>query len=186
MSELSGDEDWDDGENPQTLRTFVRTMVHELKGVAARKLRGFSASESLTPTGLVNEVYVRLTHELGQDATWENRRHFLNAAAQKMHQLLIDRWRRRRAAVHGGQFRRVDFDDAEMPQGMPAADWSDLHAALEVLEKTDSPSATVIRWHYLLALPMVDVAAAQEISLSTADRARRRGLNWLRTRFESG
>jgi RNA polymerase sigma factor (TIGR02999 family) len=191
-------EEWEtpEADHPQTIRTLVQQILRELKVVASRKLRDQPPSESLTPTGLVHEVYLRFTQELGVEATWQNRVHFLNAAAKKMNHILIDRARRRHAAIRGGRLQRVPLDDAPAADDLPTGDWSDLHAALEALERVDDEAATVIRWRYLLDLPLsvvtlvlndaLDSARRRSpVSLSTVDRARRRGLEWLRKWIEA-
>lgn len=171
--------------SPQFTRSLIQDIYRELKAVAANKLRGFPRDESLSPTELVSEVYVRFTQELGEDASWENRRHFLNASARKMNQILIDRARRRGAERHGGQHRRVEMEDECLADGLPSTDWSSLKDALELLEQADSQAATVLRWHFLLQFSLGDIAEALEISLSTVDRARRRGLRKLRETLSS-
>jgi DNA-directed RNA polymerase specialized sigma24 family protein len=130
------------------------------------------------------------------EATWQNRVHFLNAAAKKMHHVLIDRARRRHAAIRGGQLHRLELDDAEASADLPTNDWGDLDAALNALAQVDDEAATVIRWRYLLEIPLTLVAQLLNdairasarrgpVSLSTVDRARRRGLEWLRKWLES-
>jgi RNA polymerase sigma factor (TIGR02999 family) len=183
-------------DHPQTIRTLVQETLRELKIVASRKLRDEPPSESLTPTALVHEVYLRFTHELGVEATWQNRVHFLNAAAKKMNQVLIDRARRRHTAIRGGHLHRLELDDAAASVELPTSDWGDLDAALNALEQVDDEAATVIRWRYLLEIPLTLIAQVLNdslgksarrgpVSLSTVDRARRRGLEWLRTWLES-
>ena len=154
--------------------------------MTAKKLRCCQVEESLTPTALVTEVYLRFAQELGQDASWENRRHFLNASARKMNQLLIDRVRRRGAEKRGGLRRKVEMEEDRLSDDLPTTDWTSLRDALESMDQTDSQAATVIRWHYLLQFTLPEIAEALEVSLSTVDRARRRGLqkllDWLNYR----
>lgn len=180
--------DMDYGEksdDAQTTRSLIQAIYRELKAAAAMKLRDGTSAESMTPTALVNEVYLRFAEELGEDATWQNRRHFFNAAARKMKFILIDRARRRKAAVHGGGWQRVDLNDAANIEGIPASGWSDLYEALERLEHMDAQAATVLRWRYLLQFSLPEIAESLAISESTAERAQRRGIRALRIQFES-
>lgn len=177
--------DNENGDDAQSTRSLVQAIYRELKAAAAVKLGDGTSAESMTPTALVNEVYLRFAEELGEDATWKNRRHFFNAAARKMKFILVDRARRRKAAVHGGGWQRVDLNDASHIEGIPASGWSDLYEALERLEHMDAQAATVLRWRYLLQFSLPEIAESLAISESTAERAQRRGIRALRIQFES-
>lgn len=177
--------DRETGDEAQSTRSLIQAIYRELRAAAAVKLRDGATAESMTPTALVNEVYLRFAAELGEDATWQNRRHFFNAAARKMKLILVDRARRRKAVIHGGGWQRVDFGDTANIESMAATDWSDLYEALERLERVDVQAATVIRWHYLLQFSMSEIADSLSISESTAERAQRRGIRELRKQFES-
>ena len=166
----------------QTTRSLIQAIYRELKAAAAVKLRDESPSVTMTPTALVNEVYLRFAREMGEDATWENRRHFFNAAAKKMTFILMDRARKRKAVRHGGGWQRVEIDDDVAIKNLPSVDWSDLYDALERLERISSLCATVLRCRYLLQFSMneiVEILGGPPATIDSVDRARRKGLKEL-------
>src|SRR5262249_55323678 len=84
----------------------------ELRALAASLTSQLQPGQTLQPTALVHEAYLRLVRD--QDPGWHGRRHFFGAAARAMRQILIEQARRKAAAKHGGPSRRV------APAGGPA------------------------------------------------------------------
>src|SRR5215813_5815846 len=87
-------------------------VYDELRHLAARKMASESPGQTLQPTALVHEAWLRL----GGDAQppWHNRTHFFSAAAEAMRRILIDRARSKRACRHGGGHERIDVDEVEI------------------------------------------------------------------------
>jgi len=112
-------------------------VYDELRRLAAHKLAQEKACQTLQPTALVHEAYLRLVGD-GDTSSWENRRHFFAAAAEAMRRILVERARHRHSAKAGGQMRRRVLSDIEEPAGEPALD---LLALIEALEY--SPKACV-------------------------------------------
>src|SRR2546430_2575729 len=79
---------------------LIAVLYPELRSVAARLLRPDERGRTLQPTALVNELFVKLAGQ--QDATWQDRGHFLAVAAQLMRRILVDHARRRNAGKRGG------------------------------------------------------------------------------------
>jgi RNA polymerase sigma factor (TIGR02999 family) len=92
-------QEWRDGD-PEALPRLTAALYSELRRVAAGIIRGGSGSQTVRPTGLVHELYLRLPALKATD--WQSRGQFLNLAAAVMRNLLVDRARRRRAAKRGG------------------------------------------------------------------------------------
>src|SRR5206468_1422225 len=88
----------------------------ELRQLAARKMTQESGTQTLQPTALVHEAWLRLGGE--EQPTWENRTHFFCAAAEAMRRILIDRARRKQAVRHGGGQERLNVDEIEIAAPM--------------------------------------------------------------------
>src|SRR5258707_4634096 len=87
-------------------------VYDELRRLAAHRMANEAAGQTLQPTALVHEAWLRLVGN--QNEKWDGRAHFFAAAAEAMRRILIDRARRKRAARHGGGQQRVDIQDAEL------------------------------------------------------------------------
>lgn len=148
-------------------------VYDELRALARARLGQEAPGQTLQPTALVHEVYIRL---LGPDPTlkWDNRGHFFGAAARAMRRILIERARHRRRLKHGGGRDRIEFPedlaaltsetlDTE-PQG---AELERLDIALTRLEQVSARKAEVVMLRYFAGLKLEEVAAALGVSLAT-------------------
>lgn len=148
---------------------LMRVVYDELRDLAGAKMARERDGQTLEPTALVHEAWLRLGGD--HQPPWNSRSHFFGAAAEAMRRILIERARRRRAARHGGDQQRVAF--AEM-SSLACAQADDrilaVDEALDRLAAVDAPAATLVKLHYFSGLPMRDVALALEISESTAWR----------------
>jgi RNA polymerase sigma factor (TIGR02999 family) len=153
---------------PGAADRLLPLVYQELRRIAAAKMARESANLTLQPTALVHEAWLRL----GGDAqtAWQNRRHFLAAAAEAMRRILIDRARQRQAVRHGGGLERVDFDQVEIP-GAPADDrFLALGEALDRLAQASPEKAELVKLRYFTGLTLEEAAAAMDISLAMAKR----------------
>ncbi len=135
-------------------------------GSAARKMAGEAHSQTLQPTALVYEAWLRLTG--AGDQTWQNRAHFHGAAAEAMRRILIERARRRLAAKRGSGAMPLDVDEIEIPS--PASDDDNLLRVNEALEKftaIDSRKAELVKLRYFIGLNFEETAAALGIAVPT-------------------
>lgn len=151
-------------------RAFDRLLplvYDELHRMARGYLSRERAEVSLQPTGLVNEVCLRL---LGWDPVrWQNRGHFYGVSAQMMRRVLVDIARRRRAGRRGGPgVVHVPIEDIELPADEADADLVALDSALEELAAEDARKAQVVELKFFGGLSMEDIAQALGISLRTA------------------
>jgi RNA polymerase sigma factor (TIGR02999 family) len=140
----------------------------ELRQVAARKMAGESATQTLQPTALVHEAWLRL----GADAQphWQNRAHFFAAAAEAMRRILIEHARRRRTAKHGGGRERVPWD--ELAIAAPGEDDEILavHEALDRLAAHDAEKAELVNLKYFAGLTFEQTAEVLGLSVPTVKR----------------
>jgi RNA polymerase sigma factor (TIGR02999 family) len=152
-------------------------VYEELRRLAANKLASQPPGQTLQTTALVHEAWLRLagTH----DGQWQNRTHFLAAAAEAMRHILIDNARRKNRVRHGKGLTRVNLEDVDFAC---AADDETLLRVDEALTKfaaEDPRKAELVKLRYFAGLNMADAAEALGISESTAKRAWAYARAWL-------
>src|SRR5271166_6072764 len=103
----------------------------ELRRLAAQKLAREAPGQTLEPTALVHEAYLRLV-DVDQAQHWDSRGHFFAAAAEAMRRILVEAARRKRRSKHGGDRQRIDLDEALSVVG-PQEDLVALDSALDRL-----------------------------------------------------
>src|SRR5436309_3354096 len=100
--------------DPHAAEQLLPLVYEELRRLAAQKLAQEMSGQTLQPTALVHEVYLRLVdHDKAQH--WNSRGHFFAAAARAMRRLLVENARRKKRQRHGGALKRVDLTDALAP-----------------------------------------------------------------------
>ncbi len=154
-------------------------VYQELRKLAASKLGREKPGQTLQPTALVHEAYLRLVNEVGE-ARWENRGHFFAAAAVAMRRILVESARRKSRVKHGGEFQRVELDDHDIPIESPPEEILALDEALTRLEGEDADAASVVRMHFFAGLSIEDAAEALGMSRATAYRHWTYARAWLR------
>lgn len=140
-------------------------LYDELRALAERRLAREAPGQTLQPTALVHEAWVRLVGE--HDPGWSGRAHFFGAAARAMRRILVERARARRSAKRGGGAARVTIDADALEARAPDDDVLDLEAALERLERRDARKARVVELRHFAGLTLEEVAVALGLSLST-------------------
>jgi RNA polymerase sigma factor (TIGR02999 family) len=143
-------------------------VYEELRKLAAQKLAQEKPGQTLQPTALVHEAYLRL---VGVDKApqWDSRRHFFAAAAEAMRRILIDSARRKRRPKHGGDQRRVDLDEA-VSISEAKDDLLALDEALSRLAAEAPAKAELVKLRYFAGLSLDEAAACLGISPATAKR----------------
>jgi len=141
----------------------------ELRKLAALRLAQEKPGQTLQATALVHEAFLRLVD--GEKVQqWSSRKHFFAAAAESMRRILVDNARRKRRPKHGGDRRRVEFDEACTFAEDRADQILSLHEALEKLERESPEKAELVKLRYFAGLSHQDAAITLGISPSTADR----------------
>ena len=146
-------------------------VYEELRRLAAAKLAREAPGQTLQPTALVHEAWLRLGAD-GQPQ-WANRAHFFAAAAESMRRILIDKARRKRAVRHGGEFAKVSADATGFELASPELDVEDLllvNEALDALAAHDSRKAELVKQKYFVGLTLEEAADVLGISHRTAKR----------------
>jgi RNA polymerase sigma factor (TIGR02999 family) len=153
------------GVGPEAPDQLVQAVYQELRRLAASKLAREAPGQTLQPTALVHEAWLRL---VGDDKRrFEDRTHFFAAAAEAMRRILIDRARRRHAVRHGGQYERV-----QMQEDMLASPGDDeqllaLNDALQKLERKHPTQAQVVKLRYFAGMNNEEIAELLGVSIST-------------------
>jgi RNA polymerase sigma factor (TIGR02999 family) len=145
-------------------------VYDELRKLAAAKMARESAGQTLQPTALVHEVWLRLGAD--QQPSWQNRAHFFAAAAEAMRRILIENARRRHALRHGGGIEKVSADATPLEIASPEADEELLllHDALDALARHDPRKAELVKHRYFTGLELAEIAEIMQISERTAKR----------------
>ena len=162
----------------ERLLTVVYEELHQL---ARARMAHLPPGQTLQPTALVHEAYLRLTDK--SDAAWESRRHFFFAAARAMRDILVKQARRKAGPVRGGGRRRQELDEACADIEPPGDNVLAVHEALEELEKQDPLKAQVVLLRYFSGLTTAETAEVLGLSPSTLDRKWRYIRAWLLKRL---
>ena len=157
-------------------------LLYEELRRRARGMVGARAGQTLGPTAVVHEAWLRLAD--GVSEGWGDRRHFFGVAAKAMRSVLVDHGRARQAQKRGGGRERVPLDDALEWIGEREVDVLDLDAALSRLARLDPDLARLVELRFFAGLSIDDTAAALELSTATVERSWRTARAWLRAALE--
>lgn len=174
---------WGRGE-PAALDQLTPQVYGELHKLARAYLRRGGSGQSLQPTALINEAYVRLLDQ-SPPVEWKNRAHFFGIASRLMRVILVDHARARHAQKRGSAAAAVTLEDAMAVSPGRAPDVLEIDEALSRLAEVDERKAKVIEMRYFGGMDREEVAAALGLTVSTVKRDLRLGEAWLR-RFLAG
>ncbi len=163
---------------------LILTVYQELRHLAAKKLQGEAPGQTLQPTALVHEAYLRLLGN--QDQTWKSRTHFFSAAAEAMRRILVDNARRKKSLKRGEKHQRINIEDADQAIKGPPKDIVALDEALSELAASDKLKADLIKLRYFAGLTIEEAAEALDLSLTTTKRHWRYAKAWLYNQITTG
>ena len=162
----------------QASEELLPLVYDELRRLAAMRMANEAAGNTLQPTALVHEAWLRLTGE--NDQSWENRAHFFGAAAEAMRRILIERARRKsRLKRGGGQQIRLDIADVDLAAATPDDHVLLINEALEQLEQASPEEARVVLLKFFGGLTNQEVADILHTSKRTIDRQWAAAKIWL-------
>ncbi len=162
---------------------FFLTVYDELRGLARKRLTGLPPGNTLQPTALVHEAFLRIEKSDGKD--WNSRGHFFSAASEAMRQILVEQARRKSSLKHGGAGRREDAETDQLA-GLLNVDPDvvlTIHEAVEELEEHDEELAEIVKLRYFSGLSMTEIASLTEIPRRTLHRRWRFAAAQLRRRL---
>lgn len=164
-------------------------MVYsELRQLAAQKLSHEKPGQTLQPTALVHEAWLRLAGP-GQEESkpqWDGRRHFFGAAAEAMRRILIENARRKARVRHGSGSDHLSLDAVQIASPLPDEDLLALDEALDRLAELDAPAADLIMLRFFTGLTHQQAADQLGLSRSAADRTWLFARAWLFQRIRNG
>jgi RNA polymerase sigma factor (TIGR02999 family) len=165
----------------QAAADLLPLVYAELHQLARARLARQAPGQTLTPTALVHEAYVRIAGDSA--VSWEGRQHFFFAAAQAMRDILVEQARRKAAPKHGGGRCREELDEACAVLESPSEDVLAVHEALTELEVRDPLKAQIVLLRYFTGLTMDETAAILGLAERTLDRHWRYIRAWLMKRL---
>lgn len=153
----------------QAAEQLLPLVYEELRRLAAQKMAHEKPGQTLQPTALVHEAYLRLVGT-GQESPWHSRGHFFAAAAEAMRRILIENARRKRSRKHGGGLKRLDAEEVTLEMPQPAEDLLALDEALNKLAAKDPRKVELVKLRYFAGLTIEETADVLGISTATAKR----------------
>ena len=164
--------------DPKAADELLPLVYGELRKLAASKMAREAPNQTLQPTALVHEAWLRLVGDTNPN--FSGRAHFFGAAAEAMRRILIEKARRKRAQRHGGDHQRVDLENIEIAG--PGDDDQLLLAVNEALDKLaaqNKAEAELVKLRYFVGMTLEEVAAVLGISARTADHYWAHARAWL-------
>jgi RNA polymerase sigma factor (TIGR02999 family) len=178
--------------DPSAARELLPLIYDELRRLAAQRLAQEQPGQTLQPTALVHEAYLRL---VGNEASlrrkpgepvWHGRGHFFAAAAEAMRRILVENARRKKTLKRGGEQARQEFDEALLRAPDTHEDLEALDEALTLLAEHDAAKARLVELRYFAGFTIAETAEALGISTATAERHWAYARAWLRRKVNEG
>ena len=154
--------------DPRAADELLPLVYHELRKLAAARMAQESPGQTLQPTALVHEAWLRLVG--GANPQFDGRAHFFAAAAEAMRRILIDNARRKKAQRHGGGQARVDIQDLELAATAKDDELLAVDEALEKLMVEDKTLAELVKLRFFAGFTNKEVAEVLSISEPTVER----------------
>jgi RNA polymerase sigma factor (TIGR02999 family) len=155
--------------DPRAANQLLPLVYDELRKLAAQKLAQEAPGQTLQPTALVHEAYLRLV-DVEKAQHWNSRGHFFGAAAEAMRRILVENTRRHRSQKRGGRLERVDLPELAEPTSVDAVDLLALDEALKRLEALHPQKAQVVKLRFFAGCSLEETAHMLGISRATAQR----------------
>jgi RNA polymerase sigma factor (TIGR02999 family) len=165
----------------QAAADLLPLVYAELHQLARARLARQVPGQTLQPTALVHEAYLRIAGD--SQVTWEGRQHFFFAAARAMRDILVEQARRKAGPKRGGGRRREELDEACAVLEPPSDDVLAVHEALGELEARDPLKAQIVLLRYFTGLTMDETAEILGVPERTLDRHWRYLRAWLMKRL---
>ncbi len=163
--------------NNQAADQLLPLVYNELRKLAASRMASEAPNQTLQPTALVHEAWLRL---VGNDnPQYANRAHFFAAAAEAIRRILIEKARRKHARRHGGELQRVEFEEMDITAPGDDQDILEVNEALTKLALQNPKEAELVKLRYFVGMTLEEAATALNISARTADNYWAHAKAWL-------
>lgn len=151
----------------QASEELLPLVYEDLRALARHKMANERSDHTLQATALVHESYLRLVGQT--NLKWNSRGHFYAAAAEAMRRLLVERARRKKRLKHGGEYQRVELEEAEIVGPTSSDNIEAVSEALDRLEEKSPRVAEVVKLRYFAGLKREEIADALGIGARTVD-----------------
>ncbi|HEY4414221.1 MAG TPA: sigma-70 family RNA polymerase sigma factor [Verrucomicrobiae bacterium] len=163
--------------DPKAADELLPLVYEELRRLAAAKLARETPHQTLQPTALVHEAWLRLVGD--ENPQFANRAHFFAAAAETIRRILIDKARRKRAVRHGAGQQPVELDGLEIAAPGDDQEVLAVNEALDRLAEQNKTEAELVKLRYFVGMTLAEAADALNISARTADNYWAHAKAWL-------
>jgi RNA polymerase sigma factor (TIGR02999 family) len=154
--------------DPTAADELLPLVYQELRKLAAQKMANEAPGQTLQPTALVHEAWLKLAGSNRQQ--WRGRSHFFGAAAEAMRRILIDKARRKASLKRGQDQPLEELHESRIELPVPQDEILAVHEALDALAAQDATAAEVVKLRYFVGMTIPEIAEALEISPRSADR----------------
>jgi RNA polymerase sigma factor (TIGR02999 family) len=183
MSDVTRSSQKIEAADPLSAEQLLPLVYNELRKLASGYLSQEPSGQTLQPTALVHEAYLRLLGGANPDR-WNSRGHFFAAAATAIRRILIDNARRKHSLKQGGAFTRHDVEDMPLALPEPQENLLDLDAALHKLAALHPQAAELVQLRYFAGLTLLEAAEILGLSPHASKRLWSYARTWLRREIE--
>jgi len=163
--------------DPKAAEELLPLVYEELRKLAAHKMANEPPGQTLQPTALVHEAWLRLVGN--EEARFANRAHFFSAAAEAMRRILVEKARRKQGPRHGGGWERVEVERIQLAEPVPSNDVLALDEALTELARCNPQAAELVQLRFFGGLTQAQAAEVLGVAPRTADRTWAYARAWL-------
>jgi RNA polymerase sigma factor (TIGR02999 family) len=153
---------------PKAAEQLLALVYDDLRNLAAVRLANEKAGQTLQPTALVHEAWLKIAGDGNEH--FANRRHFFKAAATAMQQILIDKARRKQRLKHGANQGADELHESRIAMTVPSEELLAVNDALTALALEDPQAAEVVQMRYFVGMTVPEIADALGLSPRTVDR----------------
>jgi RNA polymerase sigma factor (TIGR02999 family) len=154
--------------DPKAAGQLLPLVYNELRKLAACRMANEAPGQTLQPTALVHEAWLRLGG--APDQAWDSRAHFFGAAAEAMRRILIENARRKKALRHGAGRAQLDLEELEIAAPAPDDQMLAIDEALNKLAALDKEKAELVKLRFFVGMTIEEAATVLGISEATAKR----------------
>ena len=170
--------------DPKAAEELLPLVYDELRKLAACKMASEAPGQTLQPTALVHEAWLKLAGSNRQQ--WRGRAHFFGAASEAMRRILIDTARRKAAQKRGQGMKLEELHESHLYLRAPAEEALAVNEALDEFGAKEPLSAEIVKLRYFVGMTVPEIAEALELSVSTVERHWTYARAWLRTAVRAG
>ena len=167
---------WTKGDE-NALNQLMPLVYAELHRIARRLWSQHQPGNTLQPTALINEAYLKMAN--AESTTFQDRCHFFAVASTAMRQILVNHAKNRLTSKRGGGVVVVPLDEIQRAADQEAREIVSLHEALETLQTVDLRKSKVVEMRYFGGLSIEETAEALRVSIGTVNREWRLARSWL-------